>query len=419
MPLSATRDIFTVDYLIPKENQEPKQNNLYGVDLAGNGENTQHSTHSLHTYVAAINPPLVEKLIQTYIPSKKNILDPYCGGGGVLVESILSGRDCAGGDINPLAVIISKAKTTYVDREIVIKLGTEIWKRATYNLNRNNQIDVDNNIKFWFKEKNLEELLILKTLIKKLVNSDKKLLPLFQTIFSGTIRDVMLTYRGEVRLRKLREKDYERFNPNAFDCFLKRIHVAARAVSQLPKNIECDVEVRDIRKLPFENNQFYSIICSPPYADDKNGVGYFQFSKNMLYFLDFTSEDVKKHKDFFHGSIKKNGESLNLISLNPSLENLRKLSESKYNEAMAFYLDYQQGLIEMSRVTEKWIIIVIGNRVLGRTAFDNVAITVEIFKNLGINLKDHYTRELRKKRIPNLGSDGGGINLEHVLVFKR
>ena len=39
----------------------------------------------------------------------------------------------------------------------------------------------------------------------------------------------------------------------------------------------------------------------------------------------------------------------------------------------------------------------------------------------GIDLKfvDYYSRTIQKKRIPNLGGDGGGISLEHILVFKK
>src|SRR5687767_4524230 len=113
MPLSPERDIYiyTPGTIVSTNGKPP----LKGIDLSFNGESTQHATHALHPYVAAINPPLARKLIDTYIPNGGTILDPFCGGGGVLVESILSGHNCAGFDINPLAYTISKAKTTRID----------------------------------------------------------------------------------------------------------------------------------------------------------------------------------------------------------------------------------------------------------------------------------------------------------------
>ena len=39
-----------------------------GHDLNFNGVETQHATHSIHPYVAAINPPLAASLINHYVP---------------------------------------------------------------------------------------------------------------------------------------------------------------------------------------------------------------------------------------------------------------------------------------------------------------------------------------------------------------
>ncbi len=106
-------------------------------------------------------------------------------------------------------------------------------------------------------------------------------------------------------------------------------------------------------------------------------------------------------------------------SLQMSLENVRQRNDLHYKEAVSFYYDYNLGLCEMKRVAQKNIIIVIGNRVLSRTQFGNAQITIDFFDNIDVKLKHHYTRELRKKRIANLGNDGGGIAKEHILVFEK
>ena len=68
MPISAVREIFEVDEIIPLRKTRSIEPNLYGVDLAFNGHDSQYSLHALHPYVAAINPPLVKSLIDTYVP---------------------------------------------------------------------------------------------------------------------------------------------------------------------------------------------------------------------------------------------------------------------------------------------------------------------------------------------------------------
>ena len=79
------------------------------------GCDTQYSTHGMHTYVAAMIPQLACKLVDRYAPPGDTVLDPFCGGGSVLVESVRSGRPAVGRDVNELAVLISQAKTTPID----------------------------------------------------------------------------------------------------------------------------------------------------------------------------------------------------------------------------------------------------------------------------------------------------------------
>lgn len=418
MPISLEREIFEVAEIIPVKRIHVNEPNLYGVDLAFNGHDSQYSLHALHPYVAAINPPLVKSLIDTYVPNGENILDPFCGGGGVLLEATLSNRKSAGGDVNPLSVILSKAKTTYLDQGKIQKAFIQIIDLAE-NSNNTDIIKIDSHLEFWFKKESIPFISSLIGAIEIVTSHDNELNNLFKTIFSATVRDVMLTYRGEVRLRRLREKDFQKFNPDVLRCFAKRYKIAYERIITLPKNSFSDIAIRDIKKMDFGDESFHSLICSPPYADDKNGVGYFQFSKNMLEWLGYSKEDINNYKKLFLGASKEINRLPKSESLQMSIDNVQQRNATHLREAVSFYYDYNLGLQEMMRVIQKNIIIVIGNRVLSRTQFDNAQITVDFFKNMGVKLKHHYTRELRKKRIANMGADGGGIAKEHILVFQK
>lgn len=421
MPLSAERKIYI-----------PPNNNILSVtphpllkeDLSFRGVDTQYATHSIHPYVAAINPPLVSALIKYFVPTNGNILDPYCGGGGVLVEGIINNRLVSGNDINPLAVSISKAKTTYVPRSI-----SEKYFQVLLDLYSGMQVSQEEinalpqTIKYWFKEYMLEPLLKIKKAISCLEDQIKDdiqapaLMNLYRVIFSATIRDVMLTYRGEVRLRKLQGQDLERFSPHVLEVLKKRSVLTFERVNSLPVGAKADIILADTKLMPYKDNQFSAIICSPPYGDDKNGVGYFQFSSKMLYFLGY--EDLKEYKKKFLGGDKENKVIPPSTSLSESLKNVYERNQVHFREAVAFYSDYYLALQEMKRVTTDRIIIVVGNRVLSRTFFDNAKITVEMLEHLGVKLDYYFQRELPKKRIANLGGDGGGGNVEHILVFKH
>ena len=70
-------------------------------------------THYVHTYPAKLlkHIPIFFLNSSFLLPGKNNnILDPFCGSGTVLLESLLSGHNSYGCDANPLAMVNSKSK---------------------------------------------------------------------------------------------------------------------------------------------------------------------------------------------------------------------------------------------------------------------------------------------------------------------
>jgi site-specific DNA-methyltransferase (cytosine-N4-specific) len=417
VPISKDRTISVITPgLIASPSPRRGERHLYGVDLNFAGVDTQYGTHAIHTYPAAMIPPLAKELIAAYIPKSGSVLDPFCGGGCVLVEALLAGRQCCGVEVNPLAVKISKAKTTYIDKVKILKQYDDIKEEALHLLDKV-ETALDKWTSFWFKPYMLQPLSALRVAISKIEDEDVR--TLFEVVFSATVRDVMLTYRGEIRLRKLTGRDYERFNPDVFLTFQRRAQLAIERVSSLPEGAKADVKLQDARYMKFEDEKFTSIISSPPYGDDKNSVGYFQFSKNMLAWLGVEPSAIKEHRARFLGTEKSGKVAPPSMTLALSLEKVQERNDKHLEEAIAFYCDYYNALTQMVRVVKDRIIIVIGNRVLSRTTFDNANITLELLRTLGVQLQHYYKRSLRKKRIADLGVDGGGTTMEHILVFKK
>lgn len=390
---------------------------LSGVDLDFNGIETQHSTHAIHPYVAAINPPLARTLVETYVPPGGSVLDPFCGGGGVLVETLLSGRSAAGLDINPLAWMISSAKTTHMPYARLRSAYVDIQTTAA-SLPSPQSIPTDPNLSYWFTLKSIEALSVLSQAVQQITDPDME--KVFQTVLSATTRDVMLTYRGEVRLRRLKPKDLERFKPDVFVSFGKRAELAIQRISDLPEGSRTDVHLANAKSISYADDSFDAVICSPPYADDTNGVGYFQFSKYMLLWLGWSNEMIADYKrQFLGGNHRKDAvEPPPSATLVDALRVIRSRSDNHASVVAKFYRDYLASLQEMFRVSRQWVIIVIGNRIISRTAVDNGQITFELCESIG-ELHDYYTRSIRKKRIKDLGGDGGGTTGEHILIFRK
>jgi hypothetical protein len=97
-------------------------------------ETAETLTHPFHTYPARLHPATAKVLVEFLGEGARGpILDPFCGSGTVLVEARAAGLRTIGADLNPLAVLIARAKTWTVPprrRRALIDAGHSIANAA-------------------------------------------------------------------------------------------------------------------------------------------------------------------------------------------------------------------------------------------------------------------------------------------------
>src|SRR5919206_4901190 len=93
-----------------------KVSNLDSLDWESKDASTRYLTHSYHPYSAKYIPQIPRYLISNLTKKNDLVLDNFVGSGTTLVESKLLGRKAIGVDINPLACLISKVKTTIIEK---------------------------------------------------------------------------------------------------------------------------------------------------------------------------------------------------------------------------------------------------------------------------------------------------------------
>jgi hypothetical protein len=132
--------------------------------------NTKEFTHCYHAYPAMMIPQVARTLIERFAPSGKCdlIFDPYMGSGTTLVEASLKGINSIGTDINPLACLISKAKTTRFDIDTIEKCLSEI-QLFPFVFEKEKVISTDfsriSNYTFWYSEDSLIKLSYISQII--------------------------------------------------------------------------------------------------------------------------------------------------------------------------------------------------------------------------------------------------------------
>ena len=91
--------------------------------------------------------------MEKYTKEGDLVVDPFGGCGTTLVESKVMGRPSVGVDINPVAVLITKAKITPIDPQKIEKVFTILQtKLNTYNKDTKIKAPEHERIDYWFKQ---------------------------------------------------------------------------------------------------------------------------------------------------------------------------------------------------------------------------------------------------------------------------
>src|SRR5262245_1035436 len=92
------------------------------LDVTADEDVHRAHVHGFHTYPARMHPGTAARLVRGLSPERGRVLDPFCGSGTVLVEAMIAGRDAFGIDLNPLAIELTRLKTTPRSDEELAKL---------------------------------------------------------------------------------------------------------------------------------------------------------------------------------------------------------------------------------------------------------------------------------------------------------
>ncbi len=126
-------------------------------------------THGFHKYPAKFIPHIPRWAIQKYLPglTGQTILDPFCGSGTVLVESMLAGHHAIGLDIDPLSALISKVKTTRLDPPTLKNMAR--WLIEELQTAKDGEFMPEcATLEHWFTPEAIKKLSLIRTLVNRI-----------------------------------------------------------------------------------------------------------------------------------------------------------------------------------------------------------------------------------------------------------
>ena len=425
---------------------------LLKTDWDFKGFNTQYMTHGFHLYPARMIPQIASTLIKHFSYKGDTIYDPFCGSGTVLVESLLHGRHSIGTDLNPLALLISKVKTTPINPSILLKTWHEINEKIredfkNYNLKQFkptiSKLAENTNINFWFKDYVIDGLSIIRNRLEKILSKEKEEIKnFFLVCFSATVRKVSNLRNGEYKLYRISPDKLRSFNPNVYLTFKNIINTNINKMREfynyIKDNNRRNIKVKvigpiDTRFIPekiIKNNSIDLIVTSPPYGDSRTTVGYGQFSRYSLIWLGFGKEEVYNIDANLLGGKKAKRNGLKSRTAKKIIEEISKRDKKRAEDTEAFLVDLNETLKQMYRVLKKGshACIVIGNRTVRRVKVPSSTITKELGEILGFEHVITIGRNIPAKSIPTKSKfklENGEvtwirtINKEDIVILRK
>ncbi len=381
-------------------------------------KDTSYATHGFHKYPAKFIPQLAKRCIEENTHPNEIVCDPFMGCGTTLIESLISGRKTVGVDINPVAFLISKVKTTPINPE---KLKAEIdmvlsdlnlYFESDHKQKTLSKVEIlpripDNKrIEYWFPDKKTREDL---SIILGRINTikDKDIRDFCLCAFSNILKNTSIWLMKSIKPTRDLNKKID--SPiNLFSRQIKKMIVGNDVYwNLLPINIKnnlgdyLNIKKADARNLPAEDNSVCLIVTSPPYVTSYEYADLHQLTALWFEY----AQSVNKFREGFIGSVHKKDFDHNGIKSKLAKQEIEALSKKSKKEAEAvknYFFEMQQCFEEMRRVLKPKgrACIVIGNTELRKVPILNAEVFVEIMLNLGFRMHKIIKRRIPSKVLP-------------------
>ena len=262
----------------------------------GTNQQLAYATHGIFRYFGKFPPPIATYMISQYTKEKDLVIDPMCGSGTTALEAGILKRRCAVNDVNPLSVLISKVKTTKIDKSL-LEEKLEYLKENYRPMSLEEYAFVPVALKdpdHWFLKETSDSLRGIKYLIEQ--ETDTNLKNFLKVIFAATIRRVSraTTQQGRLFL------DVATALEDAFPTFEKRYEIGMKGLAELPEISDIEyynVDLKDLSAIDYEGKAKL-VILHPPYF---NSYKYSSVNSLEMGWLGYDRNQCNKKevKEFF------------------------------------------------------------------------------------------------------------------------
>ncbi|HAT1797704.1 TPA: site-specific DNA-methyltransferase [Legionella pneumophila] len=363
---------------------------LHDVDWSFTNRERGHKIENVHPYPAKFIAEIPKTFLEILpIPDATAVLDPFCGSGTTLVECQRAGISSFGIDLNPIACLISKVKTSALPNDIDLhaNLIVEMAKKIT-NLKEVNIPNIDH----WFK------IDIQNTIVRLTQAIDEQSKTEIYDILRLALSSIIVRVSNQESDTRYAAIDKNIKADDVYDHFISAyLKILDALKSRNWKQISTNIITEDILKVDSKqiNVPIGMVITSPPYP---NAYEYWLYHKYRMWWLDYDPLAVKADE----------------IGARAHFFKRNHHTEETFRQQMKITFD----LIDNVLVKNGWICIVIGRSKIHGRIIDNAEIIKQVAQEKNMHFITRIERViLQSKKSFNLSH--ANIKTESIIVFQK
>jgi excisionase family DNA binding protein len=403
------RDAHLTYYLgLPYADSIPR---LCELDWDFSDANTGYLTHSIHPYPAKFIPQIPNAIIQELSSVNETVLDPFCGSGTTLVEALRLGRHAIGVDANPLACLISQAKTTRISEEEAkilhalaeettgvgqqVSIGTlPLFPDLPQVPISEDDRPISKGITEWFDSHVIDELAFIKKKCLALPSNQVRQLAL--AAFSSII--VAVSQQDSDTRYVRREKNI--LPGDTLQRFSRALDQVIRRTLELSAEVDERVTAQVFKANVLDGPQVGPVdlvVCSPPYP---NAFSYHLYHRTRMEWLDMDQQRFKSEEIGSHRKYSRKGPNAATVDT--------------FRSELQIILSWLAVQVRPGR----HVCFVIGDSTIKGETIKNDQLLIDVATSLGFRLEANISRRLqdtKKYFNPSIGK----IKEEHIVILRN
>lgn len=391
------------------------------------GDSKEDLIHRIHSYPAKFPAFITTKALE-YAEENgvrvRTIADVFCGCGTTAVEAKRNGKNFWGCDINPVATLIAQVKTRHYNDATLERYFSAIKDSfCSISTTEKDYEKINDRIRYWFEEKNIEHLLKLKKTISFEVSNRSPYQKFFFCAFSNILKPTSRWLTKSIKA----QVDPHKSPHDVMGAFEAQFALMRKANREniFPKNGNNAQIVRrnflSIRsKYPFAD----LIVTSPPYVVSYDYASIHQLS---ALWLDFACDyrDLRKNmigNEYGVKILSKSDIEKLLESGREIYKNLLQANRRRAVSVARYFIDMEKTVKKCHGILNRngLALFVIGNTQYKNTEIDNAGYLAECMEKTGFqnievikrkislkimtpyrDSKGRFTRDSTKRRVYN------------------